>query len=716
MADRREHEPAGRPPPAGRAAAWFAFYALLAVAATWPLARDGADHVYGLGTPPLNVWALGWVQHQLPRAPLELFDGNAFYPYQRTLAFSEHLFLPALLSWPVAAWSGNLVLAHNLAALLTLALAGLGMHLLAGELTGDGWAAAAAGVLYAFHTWNVNELARLQILSNQWFPFLLLALWRYFAAPSRARAAAAGLAYLAQGLSCMYWWLYAPFVTAAALLALQWRARLPGRRLLPLGLSLGGALAATLPFAWPYLASARDWGFQRGLPDSVGLERWLDVLPGNLLYGWLGTARVNQDAAHFVGFAALALALLGALRGFGPRSGRGLWLAFALGGLVLSLGPELRLGERVWAPGPYRLLYELVPGFRNVRYPERFALVCLLGLAPLAAAGLARLRTRLWPAGGRRSQAFALLAALLVFAEHFSAPLALAPLPPAARLPAVYAWLGRQPDVRVVAEVPAARYLMERFDADFMYRSTAHWKRTAQGFTGYFPPAYTFLRWRLHHYPAPETLAFLARFGVDTLVAGPSAAPLPPASAAREAATFPEGHAVLRLEAAPAPAFREPPPPAPGWRELSRAGWFARASAPDVERALDGRLDTAWSTVLPQGRGDFFRLVFPRPVRLARLRLAVAEPWVFASDLRLLGEPEGGPPVELAFDEPAAYDGLFALLLRRPREAALVLDLSERRPLRAVRLRVASTDSFAMPWELAEIQAWEDPQAAAARP
>lgn len=718
----RTRAAAGRRPwRAWSCAAWLLVYFTLAVAATWPLARDARDHVYGLGTPPLNVWAMGWVRHQLVRAPLALFDANAFYPYDKTLAFSEHLFLPALLSWPVAALSGNLVLAHNLTALLTLALAGLGMQLLARELTGDAWAAGAAGALYAFHTWNVNELIRLQILSNQWFPFLLLALVRYFAAPSRRRALAAAAAYVAQAASCMYWWLYAPFVALAALVALQWRTRLRWRRLMPLALALGTALLATLPLAWPYLTNAHDWGFQRGLPDSVGLERWLDVLPGNVLYARLGTAHVNQDAAHFVGILALALALLGAWRGFGPRAGRGLWVALALGGLAFSLGPELRVGERLLAPGPYRLLYEFVPGFRNVRYPERFALVCMLGLAPLVAAGVAALRVRLWPSDGRESRAFALLAALLVFSEHYAAPLRLAPLPPAARLPAVYAWLGRQPDVHVVAEVPVGRHLMERLDAEPMYHSTAHWKRTVQGFTGYFPPAYVFLRWRLFQYPAPETLDFLARLGVDTLVVRPpavawAASEAPGRQRATLVATFPEGHRALRVTPAAHPGFDVPRAPDPAWRELPRDAWRAQASTPGVERALDGRLDTSWSTVRPQGRGDFLRVVFPRVVTLARLRLAVAEPYVFATSLRLLGEPERGQPTELAFDQAAAYDGLFALLLRRPREAALVLDLHEPQPLRGVRLRVARSDAFAMPWNVAELTGWELPRATDRRP
>src|SRR6185295_7514883 len=87
----------------------LAAYLAVAVVATWPLAPQAADHVVGdeaaqgmcVGTPNLNVWAMGAVLHQLAHDPLHLFDANAFYPYSRSLAFSEHLFVPALLAAPV---------------------------------------------------------------------------------------------------------------------------------------------------------------------------------------------------------------------------------------------------------------------------------------------------------------------------------------------------------------------------------------------------------------------------------------------------------------------------------------------------------------------------------------------------------------------------------------------------------------------------------------
>jgi hypothetical protein len=63
-------------------------FVVLAIAETWPLAahpgtlsrNTNADTV-------LNEWALAWVAHEAPRAPLRVFDGNIFYPERLTLAY-----------------------------------------------------------------------------------------------------------------------------------------------------------------------------------------------------------------------------------------------------------------------------------------------------------------------------------------------------------------------------------------------------------------------------------------------------------------------------------------------------------------------------------------------------------------------------------------------------------------------------------------------------
>jgi hypothetical protein len=691
---------------AQRWAGLFLLYLAFAVAATHPLALRARDHLFGEGSPPLNVWSMGWVLHQLPRDPIHLFDANAFHPYARTLAFSEHLLVPALLGAPVALLTGNLVLTHNVVALASLALAGLGMHLLARKLTGDDIAALGAGLLYAFHTWNLNELARIQILSNQWFPLVLLALLRFFEHPSPRRAAVAAVLYLLQALSCMYWALYLPLLVGPVLAGLAWRHRPPLRSLVPLVAALGAALLLSALFALPYLRNGRELGLERGVPESLRPGRYLDVLPGNLLYARaLGTALPNQNAAHFLGFLGMGLGLLGLVRGDWAREhaalGRPLALLFAAG-LLLSLGPELRWGETVLGPGPYALLRSWAPGFRNVRYPERFSLFAVLGLAPLVAAGLAATRRHV-------GSAAAAGLALLLFVEHFSAPLKLSPVPVGDAIPAVYRWLASDAGARVTAEVPASRFHLERLDALPMYLSTVHWKRTVQGFTGYFPPTYNFTKWRLLHVPDPESLMFLARLGVDTVLVAPEGG-RPPEWATDDPrwerhGPFPEGHVALRLRAAGAAGFSAPPSDASGFAEIDRREWVVQASRPGAEAAVDGDEDTAWTTADEQGRGDFYRIRLARPAPVARIAMGVGSPFCFPMRFKVLGETQGDW-VELPFDREAAYDRLFSSLLFEPRVPRLVVDL-EGRTVDGIRIRITETDPFRMPWAMSEVRLFE---------
>jgi hypothetical protein len=457
--------------------------------------------------------------------------------------------------------------------------------------------------------------------------------------------------------------------------------------------------------------NARALGFERTAPESMGPGRYFDVLPGNHLYaGWLGTANPNRDAAHFLGFSAILLGGLGAVRGrfvTQARLGRGLFVAWVAAGFLLSLGPEVQLGERT-VPAPYAILFHWVPGFQSVRYPERFSILVVLGLGPLLAAGLVAARHALrivsaWPHA-------AALFGLVLFAEHLSAPLRLEPLAPGHALPSVYRWLATEPSARVVAEVPATRHLLERLDGFPMYHSTVHWKSTVQGFTGYFPPAYTFIRWRLFHFPSAETLRFLERLGVDTVVLRPGAEAPEGAdldAQRRLVGPFAEGHRVLQLDRARGATYPRPARETGDLVEVDRRAWNIRASHPSARLAVDGDPKTYWTTPGPNGRGDFYWIGFGRPVRLARLTMTVPDPFCFPTRIRLIGEDEAAATADLEFDEPRAYDTLFSLLFYEPRSARLDLDLKEPKTVAGVRVRIRETDAFEMPWLLGEIRAYE---------
>ncbi len=193
-----------------RALAILCVFLLLASGLTWPLSLHLADAAEDHSDALLNVWINAWEQRQLLSDPLRLFDANIFYPYTRTLAYSEIILPNALLGLPVRLATGNPLLSYNLVLLATFVLSGFAAYLLLRRRTGSHWAGLAAGVVFAFNAYKLSNLAQVQLLSLQWLPLALLyldAALREAGGPRRQRRNAALLALFCvlQALSSFYY-------------------------------------------------------------------------------------------------------------------------------------------------------------------------------------------------------------------------------------------------------------------------------------------------------------------------------------------------------------------------------------------------------------------------------------------------------------------------------------------------------------------------------
>ncbi len=385
-------------------------------------------------------------------------------------------------------------------------------------------AAFIAGLVYAFASSRMVYLAlgHYMIVTTQWLPFFLLYFVRTLDRWRVRDAAMAGLfgalclltdmlfgvmLALMAGVLLVDWWLgyrrggsrYGAAPTRPAEgegsrygAAPTRPAEAPGvwRRL---GLlALIGALAALLsaPLLIPTVReglnadyAVEGWGMADQLSaDLVGLVTPTELHP---LWGsgdWEASLRAVQTGASrfsdvntvFVGYATLALAVLGAI--VAGRRARA-WLVIALIAFVLALGPLLQIngqslydldGLQVTVPLPYILLHYL-PFVKGFRAPNRFSLVLLQAMAVLAGYGAAWLLVKV---AGSRGQAEArpassargpqrfsrhslawLLAILLsaaVLFEHLATPMPLTD----ARVPAPYAALAEQPGDWALLQLP----------------------------------------------------------------------------------------------------------------------------------------------------------------------------------------------------------------------------------------------------------------------
>ena len=180
-------------------------------------------------------------------------------------------------------------------------------------------------------------------------------------------------------------------------------------------------------------------------------------------------------------------------------------------GLLLSGALCLALAQ----PFVYQPASLLLPGLATMRVPARFHVLASLAVAALAALGLAGLLARLRSPRARRLAGA--LAVTLLALELLPRQLAWPPLRREAEFPPVYAWLAGRSDVRALLELPwrAPGPTPELRDIPIMYLGTRHWRPLVNGYSGYFPEHYQWLRQRCC-WPVPqgEALAALRRWGV----------------------------------------------------------------------------------------------------------------------------------------------------------------------------------------------------------
>jgi hypothetical protein len=468
-----------------RAIGAFVLYAALAVVHTWPLAsapatlsrNDNKDTV-------LNTWALSWVAHALVSSPGRVLDGNIFHPERYTLAFSEPVIVPGVLSLPVRAAGADPVLTYNLSLILGYALSAWAMQWLAWRWTGSFGASLVAGSLFAFNAHALVSMGHIQAIHAYGLPLLLVGVDGVI--DRRGRRAWHGvLAGGATALLALTSGYLTIFGIVAALVVIGVRARdlvaPPFGRLVTA--ALAGAVVAGL-FVAPVL---RAYVFVR---QTHGFERSLDLVaqmsangaayaatPARVHEGWARDvyARRSPRDSLFPGVIAAALAVAGlALWRRRPRAHLWIGLALAVAGLVLSFGPATPI---------YGVFHSSVPFASGVRAASRFGVLWLTGVAILAAFGTAALGLR-WP---RASAAVATAALALVNAEAFRGPV---PFVPAAPLSPVYDRLAALPD-GVVAEMPFwwAPTDVPR-NADYMLGATRHWKPLLNGYSGFTPASY----------------------------------------------------------------------------------------------------------------------------------------------------------------------------------------------------------------------------------
>ena len=480
----------------------------------------------------LNAWILSWVQHGLVSQPLDLFNANVLYPARNALAGSEHLIGLAVLTLPVRLFTANAVFLYQLTLMLSGVILAFTSFGFVRWFTGSLWASLLTGAVALFMPWRTAELTHLQILGAHWFPLIWLLVIRILVGDGRRRDPAVLCAVLTlQLLSSFYLAYILSFTLAVICLVGVLMVEVKRSSVFKLVGPMVVAYSLLLVTSIPYLARQTQGEIfqtlEGGAPTAAeALTRvWTFVAPSLQTLWSSGSVTSNRySIPAMVGLLALLALVLPWLRK-GPaepddRRQRlatwSLWLA-AAGGVIMMIGPAIRVGEHV-VELPSYWANQLVPGFSNLRAPRRWGLILGVASPLLAGIGVAGLWRVLVASGvdPRRRALRAIVQVLVAVSLLISIPWQ--------RLPARAAW---QDEARVrrtyealrdlpygpVVEIPwrLGRMAYVRSDARYMLASTFHWRPILNGFTAYLPRSFQLLRRVAQRLPDRAAVATFGR-------------------------------------------------------------------------------------------------------------------------------------------------------------------------------------------------------------
>ena len=478
-------------------------FLLLAALHTWPLVTALHEYSRDNDDERLNMWAVSWVAHQLPRDPAHLFDGNIFHPNRFTLAYSEPLILPGLMGAPIRWLGGSPILAYNVLVVSGLVLTAFAMYVLVTRWTRDHYAGLLAGALLAFSTQLLTRLPHLQILHLYWLPLAILALDRLVTDKRPRHYVWLGLCVLGAALTSGYLVMFVAVALGAAFVVRVdgWWGTEGFKTVAKLCVTAAVTLGVLVLVLWPYQALRRDEGLRRTLTpqtQTVGrvLESYLSTAARVHHSTWSEEYYERAPEALFptaVGLGLGSIALVSRRR-LAPQGVRRMILGVACAGVVFSLGPLTPV---------YGWAYQIIPPLQGVRATSRFGILVIFSVAAAAGLGLAAVRRRT-PQRWVTPLSLAVLTVATV--ETFSGPI---PYERFEWSPPIYRSLEAIREPGALVELPIYRGDRSPDNAPYMLASTTHWRPLINGFSGFRPSHFDQLAQLVGTFPSPLALARL---------------------------------------------------------------------------------------------------------------------------------------------------------------------------------------------------------------
>ncbi len=427
----------------------------------------------------LLTWIVNDNIGKVPDNLSELFNGNIFYPYKNTKAYSD-LFLPSsLLSYLPAKITGSYFAGFNFSLILGQMLTVLVVYCWFLEITKDKYSALLGSTTFGLSQIRMHYFVHIHTFILQWFMLATYFIWK-FRKTTKVR-----YLYFAGALVVVQFWesplpVFWTFGVAAILLFRGFNElKRLWRHVIVIGFMI---LLMTLPLINVYYGVSKEFNYQRSIRDAAHFSMGVNDLWGTYL----------SPGLYLLSAISIAFLVRKRIRIASTRGGLAelKWVfAVIFLGLLMALGPVLKIYgstfkifDKIFIPMPYGIFYYLIPGFGALRTPSRWMILFALGLSLVIAIAFSRLKTKF------RNIVFLVALAIAIFGGARVSEAQ--KMPTREEYPKVYLWLKDQPG-KVVLELPIYTAGTDNKYVKEMYRmlySLEHKKTLVNGYSGFYPP------------------------------------------------------------------------------------------------------------------------------------------------------------------------------------------------------------------------------------
>ena len=496
------------------------------------------SHCMTNGDPALNAWALAWVSRSITTDPLNLFNGNAFYPHPGSIALSEHMFSLAVINTVFRLVSTNPWVGYNLLILLSYFLSCAGGFLLVKELTWSLGAGFWGGIFWGFLFFRVHHIGHIQILSYQWIPFLVLYLIRLVQKHDLKNALLFTLFFLLQALVSWYLAVISTFIAIIIAIFCFKKENFASKNIKNYLTILAVCGVVIAPFAWPYFGSMKDSSLSfrlqqaANLSDLVSLRDYLtppnatilgQLIPNNKYWIW-------QENTLYIGYVPLLLTALYLVFffAFGHSSRfksstetvrRCVYasLALIIVGFILALGfASAELGVKL----PLFYLSNFFSFVGLMRATQRFSLMIYTGILIISGISLAAALTLIKAPVFRVLLPVLLSGIFLLEVYPFKLPISPKNEYRYSEIDQFIAEYQQTTGKRFAVLHYPIYYFIQKYpvsEAKYMVDSTLHWAKIVNGFSAELPTGFIENMRVLHTIPSQESITLIRKWDIDLI-------------------------------------------------------------------------------------------------------------------------------------------------------------------------------------------------------